>query len=79
MKGDEKKQERTERKRKERNKRETFHYKAMTKQTHKHAASSTCVGLRRDLRWVAKPALPLLFITSTFIFIFHDRKKKSLC
>ena len=35
MKGHERKRERTERKRKERNERETFHYKAMIKQTHK--------------------------------------------
>ena len=35
MKGNERKRERTERKRKERNESETFHYKAMTKQTHK--------------------------------------------
>ena len=33
MKGNERKLERTERKRKERNERETFHYKAMTTQT----------------------------------------------
>ena len=35
MEGNEFKQEITERKRKERNERETFHYKAMTIQTHK--------------------------------------------
>ena len=35
MKGNEFKQEITERKRKERNERKTFYYKAMTKQTHK--------------------------------------------
>ena len=33
MKGNERKLEKTERKRKERNERETFHYKAMTTQT----------------------------------------------
>ena len=35
MEGNEFKQERTERKRRERNERETFHYKAMARQTHK--------------------------------------------
>ena len=46
MKGNERKRERTERKRKERNESETFHYKAMTKLN--RLTSS------RDLGWMTK-------------------------
>ena len=44
MKGNKRKQERTEKKGKERNGRETFHYKAMTKRTHKQLQGELMLG-----------------------------------